>query len=189
MWSINIETLLKNTTIFSYRKGDCYSQNENYLYKSLWLLSAEELRDPRLVWRELTEGIETIDHVFLEYDTEIQWVIYSYKRLIDSIEWFMKKEKWWYYYPDIVAFYSILWNENFNAKLKGKFLKDQKEYQILEKFRQTRNKFFDHRISEIEWVDSSNTELDIQFHYQDYILVLNPQFDYVQFINILRLIK
>jgi len=189
MGSINIETLLKNTTIFSYRKEDYYFQNENYVDKGLWSLSPEELKDPRLGWRELTKEIEHPDHVFREYDTEIQWVIYSYKRLIDSVEWFMKKEKWWYYYPDVVAFYSILWNENFNTKLKEKFFPEQKEYQILEKFRQTRNKFFDHRISDIEWVDSSNTELDIQFHYQGYIVILSPQFDYVQFINILKLIK
>lgn len=186
---ITIKTLLNKATIFAYYKKEKYFENNKYIENSLWSLSTEELNDPRLAWRKLADEISSTEHIFCEYNTEIQWIIHSYKKLVDSVKWPIKRKERWYYYSDIVAFYSILWNKIFNLKIKEKFNKNQKQYLILEKFRETRNRFFDHRISDIQWVDGSSTELDIQFDYQDHTLVLSPRFDYVQFINILKATK
>lgn len=190
MWSINIKRLLKDTTIFEYREAEKYFQNNEYMDNSLWSINTEEFEDPWLAWRKLSDEIKSTNHIFRKFDTEIKWIIYSYKKIMDSIKWPIKREEWWYHYSDIVAFYSILWNKALNEELKKIFKDDREKYiNVLQRFRETRNKFFDHRIGNIEWVNNSNTELDIQFRYQDYTLILSPRFDYIQFINILKAIK
>lgn len=183
--SILLKTLLADTCVFEVMAPKQTIQNDKYLKLSLWYI---DLSNPWKIWGEISDKIMIITNLFRYYDTEIQWVFEAYdtlKKKTKGKEW--KRNR--YTYNDVMCFYSHIWNEWLVDALKANFEQESNEYKILKKFRETRNKFFDHRNAflNIEHSRVATSEIDIRFNVDDKnTIILNPSFDLIQFINILQ---
>lgn len=188
----NLDDLFENTCIHSISWTN--KNNDQYISESK--VFTQRNLDIRKEYHKLVDKFKDTNHVFRKHNTEITAIFTAIHNLQNKSSWLENIKKWdSYSYVDIYWFYSILWNNHLHQDIE-KELNDIVVKKILSRFRETRNKFFDHRqwLSRLDhtWTATTNTQVYF-YRYADNkseevncMVILEPIRDFNVFLGILK---